>query len=130
MISTVPENLTRRQCTAKVAEIFDLTGMFTPIVSAMKIDLHELVSRKLDWEDQVTVTLQPLWINHFKTMAEMGKFKFNRAVIPIDAVSKNMNLLSFGDESRYSMLFVFLYTQDLEEEMVNIHVNLCLDVQN
>ena len=103
VISTVPENLTRRQCTAKVAEILDLTGMFTPIVSAMKMDLHELVSRKLDWDDQVPVTLQPVWIDHFKTMAEMGKFKFNRAVIPIDAVSTNMNLLSFGDASRYAI---------------------------
>ena len=47
----VPEKLTRRHCVSKVAEIFDLTGKITPITSSLKLDLHELVKRKLDWDD-------------------------------------------------------------------------------
>ena len=47
----IPSNLTRRQCLSKVSELFDLTGMITPITAAMKLDLHVLVQRKLDWDD-------------------------------------------------------------------------------
>ena len=31
----IPEKLTRRHCVSKVAEIFDLTGMITPITASM-----------------------------------------------------------------------------------------------
>ena len=49
----IPEKLTRRQVVGKVAEVFDLTGRFTPIIAHMKLDLHELVIRKLDWDDVI-----------------------------------------------------------------------------
>ena len=47
----IPKKLTRRHCVSKVAEIFDIAGKITPITAAMKLDLHELVQRKLDWDD-------------------------------------------------------------------------------
>ena len=110
VISNVPEKLTRRQCTSKVAEIFDLTGMFTPIISAMKMDLHELVLRKLDWDDKVPNELQPVWFEHFKMMTDIGKIRFQRAVIPEDAVSTDINLLSFGDASK-SCICIAIYAR-------------------
>jgi len=42
-INAIPANLTRRQYVSKVAELFDITGLITPIVATMKIDLHDLV---------------------------------------------------------------------------------------
>ena len=50
---SIPDRLTRRHCVAKVAEIFDLVGKVTPLTVAMKIDLHELVARKLSWDDVI-----------------------------------------------------------------------------
>ena len=43
----IPTNLTRRHCTSKVAEIFDITGMMTPIIASMKLDLHDLSTLSL-----------------------------------------------------------------------------------
>ena len=47
----IPSKLTRRHFALKVAEIFDLTGKITPITVSMKMDLHNLVKRGLDWDD-------------------------------------------------------------------------------
>ena len=47
-INTIPSKLTRRHCVSKVSEIYDLTGLITPITAGMKIDLHTLVQRKLN----------------------------------------------------------------------------------
>ena len=50
----IPSKLTRRHCTSKVAEMFDLVGKIMPIISSFKLDIHDLVRRKLDWDDKVT----------------------------------------------------------------------------
>ena len=73
----IPELLTRRQCLSKVAEIFDLTGLITPITSAMKMDLHVLVQRKLNWDDAIPDDLRHIWISHFEMIQELSSFKFN-----------------------------------------------------
>ena len=67
----IPKKLTRRHCVSKVAEIFDIAGKITPITAAMKLDLHELVQRKLDWDDFIPDNLRPLWESHFQVMQEM-----------------------------------------------------------
>ena len=100
VIKDVPENLTRRQCTSKVAEIFDLTGMLTPIVATMKLDLHQLVLRKLDWDDCIPENLREIWMNHFETITELNNLKYKRAVVPYDAISLDLQTLCFGDASK------------------------------
>ena len=59
-INTIPSKLTRRHCVSKVSEIYDLTGLITPITAGMKIDLHTLVQRKLNWDDAIPDDLRPL----------------------------------------------------------------------
>eukprot|EP00111_Clytia_hemisphaerica_P013773 TCONS_00040530-protein len=76
--STIPKDLTRRQCVAKVAELYDITGLITPIVATMKLDLHDLVKRKMDWDDVLPDNLRSLWINHFEMMDEIKKVRFKR----------------------------------------------------
>ena len=58
-INIFPTQLTRRHCASKVAEVFDLAGRLTPITASLKMDLHELVIRHLDWDDQIPDSLQP-----------------------------------------------------------------------
>ena len=96
----VPTQLTRRQCVSKVSEVFDLTGKMMPIISSFKLDLHELVRRKLDWDDVVPADLYNKWISNFKTIEDLGNIKFNRAVIPPDAVNLDINTLDFADASQ------------------------------
>ena len=49
-VGVIPEELTKRQCVGKIAEIFDLTGKVTPIVAGMKLDIRILHQRKLHWD--------------------------------------------------------------------------------
>ena len=61
----VPKKLKRVTCGSKVAEIFDLSGLLTPITATFKVDLHGMVKRKLDWQDVLPDNLRSLWISHF-----------------------------------------------------------------
>ena len=42
----IPNDFTRRDCAARVAEVFDLLGKVTPVICGRKLDLRELVVRK------------------------------------------------------------------------------------
>ncbi|XP_066917508.1 uncharacterized protein [Clytia hemisphaerica] len=99
-VNIIPAKLTRRHCASKVAEIFDLTGKVTPIVAAMKLDLQELVHRKLDWDDKIPDELRPLWESHFDLMKEINNLKYQRAIIPEDAISLDLETIDFGDASQ------------------------------
>ena len=66
----IPKMLTRKHCVAKVAEIYDITGKITPITAAMKLDLHDLVKRGLQWDDQIPDDLRGVWNSHFEMMQE------------------------------------------------------------
>ena len=110
----IPETFTRRQCLSKVAEIFDLTGMITPITAAMKMDLHVLVQRKLNWDDTIPDDLRHVWLSHFDMMKELPSLKFNRAVIPKDAVSLELDTIDSGDSSK-EMACVAIYARFLRK---------------
>ena len=96
----VPELLTRRHCVSKIAEIFDLTGKIMPLVSSFKMDLHELVARKLDWDDVIPNDLRSKWLSNFKVMEDIGKITFKRAIIPSDAENLDIDTIDFGDASQ------------------------------
>ena len=111
-MSEVPSCLTRRQCVSKVAEIFDLTGMVTPLTAAMKLDLHDLVQRKLDWDDRIPDDLRPVWLSHFDMINELKTIRFRRAVVPTEAMSMDINTLDFSDASK-RMACVAIYARFL-----------------
>ena len=54
--------LTRRSCASRVGEIFDLNGRFAPLIAEFKLDLHELCTRKLDWDDNIPDDLISKWL--------------------------------------------------------------------
>ena len=78
----IPANITRRHCVSKVSEIFDLTGRITPITATMKLYLDTLVKRDIDWDDALPDELTPIWLSYFEMMQEIGKTKFQGAVVP------------------------------------------------
>ena len=78
-INTIPSKLTRRRCVSKISEIYDLTGLITPITAGMKIDLHTLVQRKLNWDDAIPDDLRSLWETHFQMMQEIIKHKVQQS---------------------------------------------------
>ena len=110
MINVIPKQLTRRHCSSKVSEIFDLTGKIAPIVASLKMDLQELVSRKLDWDDAIPDDLRPLWESNFDLIKNIGTLRFKRAIVPEDAIDLDINTLDFGDASK-SMVCSCVYAR-------------------
>ena len=99
-INTVPLNLTRRDCVSKVGEIFDISGLITPITATLKLDLHDLVISKLSWDDTIPENLRQLWISNFDMISQLKDFHFRRAIVPDDASSLDVETLDFGDSSQ------------------------------
>jgi len=100
IISNIPSKLTRRDCTSKTAEVFDMSGFLTPITATLKLDLHELVQRKLAWDDGIPDNLRNLWISHFDMISDIKSITYQRAVVPENATSLKIDTLDFGDASQ------------------------------
>ena len=66
---------TRRDCVARVAEVFDILGKIIPIISGFKYDLRTLISRKLDWDDKIPTDLQALWVSNFELIKELSELE-------------------------------------------------------
>ena len=96
----IPAILTRRHCVSKVAEIYDLAGKLTPLTASLKIDLHELVKRNLQWDDVIPDNLRAQWISNFEMMNEIKTLTFKRAIVPEDAVKLDIKTSEFGDASK------------------------------
>ena len=109
-VNIIPDKLTRRHCAAKVAEVFDLAGKVTPVTASMKLDLHDLVERGLQWDDVLPDDLRALWLNNFDMMQEIRSLKFRRTIVPVDAVSLEIDTLDFADAST-SLACVAIYAR-------------------
>ena len=96
----VPKKLTKRICMGKVAEVFDLTGLVCPIMSGLKLDLHDLHMFPYDWDDQISDVDREKWLKNFKLIEELGGVLWSRVVIPNDAVSRDVDLIGAGDASQ------------------------------
>ena len=96
----VPKKLTMKICAGKNAEIFDISGLILPITAAFKIDLHELHLSSYTWDDALSDNDREKWIKHFIVMGQLDTLSWSRAVIPIDAVNMDMELIGTGDASK------------------------------
>ena len=85
-MNVIPKVLTRRHCSSKVAEIFDILGKIAPLVAAMKIDLRDLCDRQLDWDDPIPDELRPIWLSHFDTITQISQLRFQRLIVPLSLI--------------------------------------------
>ena len=108
----IPVPLTRRQVTGKVAEVWDLVGLVTPMVARFKLDLHQLIERNLGWDDAVPPELMSDWLENLEIMKQLGELRFRRALVPIDAVGLEMETIEAGDASQ-SMIVIAVYVRML-----------------
>ena len=95
----VPLDLCKRDCAGKVAECFSPSGIFVPLLSGMKYDISYLHAIGLDWDDRLPDNLRGVWESHFEMLNEMRSVRFNRAIVPVDAKSLDIEILGFGDAS-------------------------------
>ena len=91
---------TRRVLAGVVARVFDPLGLATPITANLKLCLHDLCMRKLDWDDAVPMELLDVWKENMMAIQDLKEVLFNRAVIPQDAASPHVNLIVAVDASQ------------------------------
>ena len=96
-IGIIPEVLTMSDCASKVAEIFDPSGLVAPITGGMKTDISIFHQKKLVWDDPIPNELKNEWSRHFDVMKELRDLKFQRSVVPADAVSLNVETINSAD---------------------------------
>ena len=96
-IGIIPEVLTMSDCASKVAEIFDPSGLVAPITGGMKTDISIFHQKKLVWDDPIPNELKNEWSRHFDVMKELRDLKFQRSVVPADAVSLNVDTINSAD---------------------------------
>ena len=64
----------------------------------MKMDLHNLVKRGLDFDAVLPDELRPIWTSHFEVM-KIGNLKFHRAIIPADVANLNVHTIGIANAS-------------------------------
>ncbi|XP_066922441.1 uncharacterized protein [Clytia hemisphaerica] len=87
----------------------------TPLTARFKLDLHDLTTRKLDWDDPIPNELKPTWKNNFKMMQEMNSIYFKRCIVPNDAESLTIETIDTGDASpqlAYSAIYSRIKKRD------------------
>ena len=65
----------------------------------MKLDIHDLHTRRLEWDDKIPDDLRKIWLSNFEIMQEMGTIRFHRAVVLIDAANLGMETIDTADAS-------------------------------
>ena len=65
----------------------------------MKDDISILHKRGLDWEDALPAELKEIWVSNFGVIQELGEVRFQRAVVPEDAVSLDITTIDTADAS-------------------------------
>ena len=94
----------------------------------MKCDLHELVTRKLDWDDRIPDSPRHVWKSHFEMIQNIKGIKFNRTVVPYDAISLDINTIDTGDAS-HNLACAAIYAR-FKKNQVTTHVNSSSAGQN
>ena len=96
-IYTKTDKISRTDCASRVGAIFDLGGRFAPLIAGFKLDLHDI--KDISWTDDIPIDMIPKWRDNFDMINELGGMKFNRCIVPDDAVSLDMETIEFGDSS-------------------------------
>ena len=94
-----PTNLNRKQVTSKFASIWDVTGKLGPVLAEAKQLLSLTVSSTADWTSPMPSELRSKWLSQFLLWEKIRGLRFERAVMPEDAVDGRMRLIQLVDAS-------------------------------
>ena len=57
------------------------------------MELRTFVKRGLIWNDVIPDDLRSVWLSHLEIMQEIGNLRFQRAVVPQDAVNLDISTI-------------------------------------
>ena len=100
----VPQKLTKRQVTSKLASVYDILGKLAPITIGLKVDLSDVFKCTKDWDDAIPLDMREKWVHNFITIEKCRGLRFTRAVMPPNAVNTNMRLLTGVDAAQKGLI--------------------------
>ena len=92
--------LTRRICASKSASIFDILGLLSPILAGIKVLMSETVKATSSWDDEIPLDLRNKWLLAFLKIEGLRGIQFNRPVMPVNAVDRNLRLIGLSDAAK------------------------------
>ena len=93
------KNFTKREMIGMAAKVYDPLGLVTPIMSKIKLDLHEITDLKVDWDDALPTRLLSTWSENITMMQSLNQLEFKRAMIPHNAAKAEIHLIGSCDAS-------------------------------
>ena len=79
----VKKDLTRRDCTSVVAQVFDPTWRLAPLTGKLKRDLRRLIKVNPDWDKSLSEVLRKEWCDNFHRIESVSEIEFMRSPIPV-----------------------------------------------
>ena len=91
--------LTKRNILSQVARIYDPIGFAAPYLVRAKIGLQDLWKEGLDWDDELSPSVQTKWQVYFTEMQQLNNVWLDRCIYPAETVEPPI-LCVFADASR------------------------------
>ncbi|XP_068739558.1 uncharacterized protein [Montipora capricornis] len=107
-IETVNKGLTKRNCLAFVAQLWDPMGFVSPVSIQMRIALQEPWSMGCSWDELLPDDLQWKWMKNVQVLNDLLKYETNRKRKPDDAdgMPKIHGFCDAGEEAYGSVIFL------------------------
>jgi hypothetical protein len=70
-----------------------MTGKLGPVIAEAKVILRDTIIATEDWTSPMPKELKSRWIVQFKLWDQLRGLKFNRAVMPDDAVESKLHMI-------------------------------------
>ena len=102
--SFVPNPLSRRQAASKLASLCNLLGKLAPIMNGLKLDLRETFQRTDSWDEGMPPDLRQRWVENFWLFDRLKWLRYEREVMPSDAIDAKMRLLTGVDAAKSGLM--------------------------
>ena len=111
-----PQELTRAQVVGKVAELFDLIGIFMPITVEGKIMARKVAH--LDWKDVIPQELMESWKVFVRKVQDTRNLEIDRCVFPKDVEkTTELEIFEVHDGSQHcSAATIYVRSKNLVED--------------
>ena len=94
------KSFTRRVLVGQAAKVFDPIGLATPFTARLKLDLHKICRLGLGWDEPIPEDYLETWVQNLHATQELKQIRFQRTIIPPDAINTDVHLLVAVDASQ------------------------------
>lgn len=97
--SYICEIVTKRVVLKQVASVYDSMGLFPPVTLREKLLLQQIWTKRLDWDDSVSIEDLSMWNLVRRDLKDIHSFSVTRCVSIPNAETKKTSFACFSDAS-------------------------------